>query len=199
MLTNGKKLSNFEYAKQLAISNPNITFCISFPSDNLEDFNNIMRAKIYQDVLKAVQNLAIFRQNIELRIVILKQNYKRLVSLSQFIYRNFPFVSHIAFMGMEVIGYAFDNIELINVEPKEYSKNLVEAVQFLNQRDMNLSIYNIPYCLIDERVWKFLRNSISKWKQAYKQECNLCSMKKDCSGIFSTTKINNFNLQPIRR
>ena len=199
LLTNAKKLSDFNYSKELAITNPNITFCISFPADNMEDFNSIFRIDIYKDTLKAIQNLAILRQVIELRIVILKQNYLRLKPLSEFIYRNFPFVSHIVFMGMEITGYAFDNITLINIEPQEYNINLLESIQFLNQREMNISIYNMPYCLVDERIWRFLRNSISKWKQSYKKECNLCSMKSKCSGIFTTTKINNFNLNPIMK
>lgn len=197
LLTNGKKLSDFNYAKELALSNPNITFCVSFPSDNMDDSNEIMRTHIYVDVLKAIQNLAILRQKIELRIVILKQNYKRLLEIAQFIYRNFPFIYHIAFMGMEVTGYAFDNIDDINIEPSLYNDRLLSAVQFLHQRDMHVSVYNIPFCLVDKRMWKFVKNSISKWKQSYNLECNLCSKKSICSGIFTTTKINNFKLQPI--
>lgn len=197
LLTNGKKLSDFHYAKELALSNPNITFCISFPSDNIEDFNEIMKADIYADVLKAIQNLAILRQSIELRIVILKQNYQRLQEISQFIYRNFPFVYHIAFMGMEVTGHAFDNIDDINIEPSLYNDNLLHAVQFLHQRDMHVSVYNIPFCLVDKRLWKFVKNSISKWKQSYNPECSLCSKKSTCSGIFTTSNINKFRMEPI--
>ena len=197
LLTNGKNLSNFNYAKELALSNPNITFCISFPSDSLDDFNKIMKTDIYLDVLKTIQNLGILRQNIELRIVILKQNYQRLLEIAQFIYRNFPFVYHIVFMGMEVTGHAYDNIDDINIEPSLYKDKLLIAVQFLHQRDMHVSVYNIPFCLVDRRIWKFVKNSISKWKQSYNLECNLCSKKSICSGIFTTTKINNFKTKHI--
>jgi His-Xaa-Ser system radical SAM maturase HxsC len=197
LLTNAKKLSDFSLAKDLAMSNPNIIFCISFPSDNLDDFNEIMKAKLYKDVLTAIQNLGLLKQKVELRIVIIKQNYQRLLSIAEFIFRNFPFIYHITYMGMEVVGYAFDNIDIINISPKEYNDNLIKAVRFLHQRDIRVSVYNIPYCLVDEVLWKFLRNSISKWKQSYKQECNSCSLKSECSGIFTTTKINSFTLKPI--
>jgi len=198
LLTNAKQFSNFEFAKQVALSNPNITFCISFPSDNMDDFNQIIGAKIYNDVLKAIQNLALLRQDIELRIVIMKQNYDRLQSLSEFIFRNFPFISHIVFMGMEVIGHAFDNIELIHISPNDYNIELSNAVKFLNRRNMNVSIYNIPYCLIEHSLWRFLRNSISSWKQFYLPECNLCTKKGTCPGIFSTSKIINKDMiKPI--
>jgi len=199
LLTNGKKLSNFNSAKELSISNPNITFCISFPSDNEKDFNEILESNnIYINVLKAIRNLAILKQNIELRIVITKQNYKRLPQIAEFIYRNFPFTYHITFMGMEIVGHAFDNYEKIKVNPTDYENYLFAAIQFLNRRDMNVSIYNIPYCLITNRLWKFLRNSISAWKQNYKHECTLCVKKDTCPGIFSTSKIYEYNLIPIK-
>lgn len=197
ILTNAKKLSNFNYAKNLAISNPNIKFCISFPSDNENDFNEILKSNIYNDAIFAIQNLALLRQEIELRIVIVNQNYKRLLNISEFIYRNFPFVSHIAFMGMEVIGHAYDNYESIKVSPSEFSDNLLDAVRFLNQRQMNVSIYNLPYCLLDSGLWRFLRNSISNWKQNFEIECNLCTKKNSCSGIFSTTQVKNYTLKSI--
>ncbi len=197
LLTNAKKLSDFHYAKELALTNPNITFCISFPSDNIDDFNHIMKSNIYLDVLKAIQNLALLRQNIELRIVILNQNHDRLLRISEFIYRNFPFIYHIAFMGMEVVGHAFDNIDDISIDPTTYNTELTKAVEFLNQRNMNVSVYNVPFCLVDKKIWRFVKNSISKWKQSYTTECNLCVKKHECSGLFTTTKIDNFKLKAI--
>jgi His-Xaa-Ser system radical SAM maturase HxsC len=189
LLTNAKKLSDFSFAKKIALTNPNINFCISFPTDNMDDFNKIMGANIYNDILEAIQNLALLKQNIELRIVILKQNYKRLENISEFIFRNFPFVNHIVFMGMEIIGNAFNNIDIIDVNPNVYSVELFNSIKFLNRRDMNVSIYNIPYCLIDQSLWRFVRNSISRWKQSYLAECNLCIKKNTCPGIFSTSRI----------
>jgi len=197
LLTNAKKLNNFNYTKKIALSNPNIKFCISFPTDNPDDFNKIIGTNIYTEVIHSIQNLAILKQNIELRIVIMKQNSNRLLNISEFIYRNFPFVSHIAFMGMEVVGYAFDNINDIDVNIKESNEELLNAIRFLNQRDMNISIYNIPYCLINKSMWKFLRNSISTWKQMYPPECNLCSKKSSCPGIFTTSKIQKYELSAI--
>jgi His-Xaa-Ser system radical SAM maturase HxsC len=197
LLTNAKKLSNFQQCKELCLSNPNITFCISFPSDNENDFNRILVAKIFTDVISAIQNLAKLRQDIELRIVVTKLNYKRLSKISEFIYRNFPFVAHITFMGMEVVGYAYDNFDQIEIYPNQYNDELYKAVQYLNHRNMNVSIYNLPYCLIDQKLWKFLRNSISTWKQSYDVECNICTKKDTCPGVFSTNKLKNYSVKPI--
>jgi His-Xaa-Ser system radical SAM maturase HxsC len=197
LLTNGKQLSNFKRAKTLALSHPNITFCISFPSDNINDFNEIVGVNIFSHVLRALQNLAILRQEIELRVVVMKQNYNRLLQISEFIFRNFPFVTHIAFMGMEVIGFALDNIDDISVQYSEYNQPLIDAVRYLSHRDMNVSIYNLPYCLVDRRCWRFLKNSISLWKQKYHKKCNTCLKQNHCPGMFATSKINIDNPMPI--
>jgi paired radical SAM protein 2 len=198
LLTNAKKLSDFHLAKELALSNGNITFCVSFPADNPEDFDRIMGAHNYHYVIQAIQNLAKLRQRIELRIVIMQQNYKRLPQIVEFIYRNFPFVYHIAFMGMEITGHAYNNYQKVAVDPKEYSPFLEEAIIYLRQRDMYFSIYNIPFCLVEQKFWNFLCNSISSWKQIFKEECNLCLKKKECAGLFSTTKLGSYNVKPIR-
>lgn len=197
LLTNARRLSDFYLAKELALSNENITFCVSFPSDNAEDFDKIMGAHNCHYVIQAIQNLAKLRQKIELRIVIMQQNYKRLPQIAEFIYRNFPFVYHIAFMGMEITGHAYDNYQKVIVDPKEYGPFLKEALTYLRQRDMYFSIYNIPFCLVEQKLWGFLCNSISGWKQIFKEECNLCLKKKECTGLFSTTKAGCYNVKPI--
>ncbi|MDR1975950.1 MAG: His-Xaa-Ser system radical SAM maturase HxsC [Campylobacteraceae bacterium] len=197
LLTNGRKLKEFSYAKQLALLNHNITFCVSFPSDNMEDFNKIMGVQSFTDTISAIQNLGLLRQMVELRVVIMKQNCDRLPQIAEFIYRNFPFVVHVTFMGLEIIGNAYDNFAEIDISQKEFNKNLLDAIIYLKQRDMNVSIYNMPFCLIDKRLWGFVKNSISKWKQSYLEECRLCIKAENCQGVFSTTKISKYKIQAI--
>lgn len=199
LLTNGKNLADFDLCKKIALSHPNITFCISFPSDIESDFNRAMGQKLYSQTMKSIQNLAKLRQNIELRVVITSLNFARLSDISEFIYRNFPFVQHIAFMGMEITGMAQDNFKLLDFDLENLSSEIHKAVYFLNRTNLKVSIYNIPFCVIGQKVWPFVRNSISKWKQNYLVECNLCSKKSECPGLFTTSSINQYvKISPIR-
>ena len=68
-------------------------------------------------------------QKIELRVVLLRQNYKRLNDLVEFIYRNLPFVVHIAFMGMEYRGRAESNFDEVSIDAIEYKSELFNAVK----------------------------------------------------------------------
>lgn len=63
-----------------------------------------------------------------------------------------PFVFRIAFMGMETHGAASDNLKEVWIEPVEYMKYLQEAVLFLNDRMLNVSIYNLPHCLLSNEL-----------------------------------------------
>ncbi len=55
--------------------------------------------------MKGLYNLARGGSKIELRIVIHKMNYQRLYKLSEYIWKNLPFVAYVSFMGMETTGY----------------------------------------------------------------------------------------------
>ena len=69
----------------------------------------------------------------------------------------------------------------------EYIKILDEAIYYLHIRKINVSIYNLPLCLLNDNLQKFARDSISSWKKVFLNECEYCKMKEYCSGFFSTS------------
>lgn len=189
ILTNGSLLSDFTMAKRLALAAPlNICYCVSIHGDTGALAESIMRCEGGWDkALKGVINLARLKQQIEIRVVVTKNNAPYLEDIAVFLYRNFPFVYHVAFMGQEITGEAVDNYSDIWVEPLDYAESLDRAVRYLAAMDMNVSIYNIPLCLLPEPSRRFAARSISDWKQAYIEKCEGCSLKSDCCGFFTTS------------
>ncbi|MCD8377721.1 MAG: His-Xaa-Ser system radical SAM maturase HxsC [Candidatus Gastranaerophilales bacterium] len=198
ILTNGRKLADIENVQKLAeIKNCDITFGIPLysPVSEEHDFITGVRGSFCQTI-KGLYNLAKYRQKIELRVVILRQNYKNLSDLVEFIYRNLPFTVNIAFMGTEYHGRAEENYELVGIDPNEYRVELFNAIRECIRRDMNTGIYNLPYCLVDERIEDYCRDSISDWEKTYLPQCENCSKKTSCSGVFSTSFIHSENIRP---
>ena len=118
--------------------------------------------------------------------------------MADYIYKNFPFVSHVAFMGMEIEGYAKDNYEDIWIDPKKYAEQISFAAWSLYRRGINVSIYNLPLCLLPKKSWRFARKSISGWKNDYLDVCEKCNVKEDCCGIFTTSgKFQSNSIKPI--
>jgi His-Xaa-Ser system radical SAM maturase HxsC len=154
---------------------------------NIHDF--VVQADgAYDETIRGIMNLKKYRQKVEIRIVIHQQTYKRLPELAEFITRNLLFVDHIALMGLEMMGFTKHNIDKLWIDPKEYQEELLKAVKILDRFKMNISIYNHQLCLLNKRLWRFNKKSISDWKNEYMPECEGCLEKEQCGGFFSSAK-----------
>ena len=189
LLTNGRRFEDKEYARKLALINhPDLVIDIPLHADTDTEHDAIIKAKGFYRTVEGLYNLALLRQKIGIRIVIHKLTYKRLPQLAEFIYRNFPFVFHVAFMQMETIGLARNNIDSLWIDPYGYNNELERAVTCLAQRDINVSVYNAQLCVLPKNIWKYARKSISLWKNIYLSECNNCDYKEDCGGLFASSE-----------
>lgn len=189
MLTNGKSFSSFEFTKRFVASRPaDFLTCISMHSDVDEIHDNIAGVEnSFYKTVTGLHNLARFRERIEIRVTVNRLNADRLESMATFIQRNFPFITHCAFMGMEITGLARDNYGAVWIDPYEYREELSRAVRVLSRADIDVSIYNLPLCLVEQKSWIFTRKSISGWKNDYLPVCENCSAKPHCCGIFTSS------------
>lgn len=190
ILSNGRAFQNKQYANQLAkVANNQLLIGIPIHSDFVHDHDYISQAKgSYNETMRGLYNLGELDIDIELRIVINKINYKRLFRLSEFIYKNLPFVKYISFMGLEDIGYSIKNHKKIWLEPQEYAEELEKAVLNLATWGLNVSVFNLPLCCIPNSLHEFAKKSISDWKVKFMPSCEECRLKNECCGLFTTSK-----------
>jgi len=132
--------------------------------------------------------------------VIHRDNAARLPALARFVYRNLTFASHVAFMGLEVVGLAKANSGALWMDPLDYLAELEAAVLALSRRGMSVSIYNHQLCVMPLSLWNYSRRSISDWKVEYAPECAECAARAECGGFFANRTntqgiyfISNFN------
>ena len=186
MLSNGRMFCYRTFAEKFAaVDHKRFVTAIPLYSDTPEIHNNVVQARnAFAETMRGYYNLGELRQRIEVRVVLHALTYKRLPKLAEFIYRNLPFVEHIALMGLEIVGYAKKNQAELWIDPFDYQKELSEAVEFLSFRGMNVSIYNIPLCVLPRGLWGFARKSISDWKNVYADECSKCTVLAQCGGFF---------------
>ena len=190
VLTNGRVFAWYKHAEKLSkLNNSRLMLGIPVYSDSYQIHDYIVQTSnaFYQTIL-GIHNLARYNQRLELRIVLHKLSIPRLTKLSKFIFKNLPFVEHIAFMELEYIGYTPSNIQKLWIDPHEYQDELEEAIEFLAGQGMNVSIYNAQLCVLRESLWKYARKSISDWKIDYLPECSDCCKIEDCGGLFSWNK-----------
>lgn len=189
LLTNGVKFADKSYAMKLALcKHHDLQIDVPIFSDIAEEHNRIVGAKTFYKTVQGLYNLALFRQRIGLRIVIHKQTYKRLQKLADYIYHNFPFVSQVAFLQMETIGYAEDNLQDLWIDPYDYNEELKQAVLLLSNRGMCVRIYNAQLCVLPMEIREFAAHSISDWKDTYLPECKECDLHSNCGGLFASNQ-----------
>lgn len=199
VLSNGRLFKEHTLVKSIkdaAVSN--ITVGVPLHSDYEKDHDIIAGIRgAYQETLYGLYNLYNYGIDIELRIVINKLNFTRLHQISEFIFKNLPFVSWVAFMAMEDTGYCIKNRDLIWCEPMEYANELEKAVMNLSSWNIDVSIYNIPLCLLNESIKQFARKSISDWKTSFLSCCDKCVNKSLCCGLFTTSMTPFKGIKPI--
>lgn len=199
LLTNGRKFADVEYLTAFVKNvKGNTVLGIPLHSDNPIDHDYIAGAKgSFYETLKGLHNLGLLGFNIELRVILLQQNYHRLPKIAEFIALNLPFVSQVSIMGLEVTGYAEKRFQEIWIEPLFCSYELIKAVVYLEQSRIQVRLFNIPLCLLPQQLWNYACRSISNWKQTYFSICEGCKVKEQCCGMFCTSKRHSGFIRPV--
>jgi His-Xaa-Ser system radical SAM maturase HxsC len=197
LLSNGRIFSDYAKAKVLSeIITDNIIVAVPLYADVSSIHDQIVRSPgAFWETTEGLFNLERANVHIEIRNVISKINYSRLPQWGEFVYRTFPFVDHLAIMGIEMYGNALINLDKTWIDPVDYNKELVKCIQVLNQRNMPVSIYNHQLCTLPKALWRFSSKAISEWKNIYLSECNGCIMKSHCGGFFESNR--NFKSRNI--
>jgi His-Xaa-Ser system radical SAM maturase HxsC len=201
VLTNGRKFSEDGFARTFREAHPSLTWGVPLYGDHyrLHDYV-VQRAGAFAETIRGLLALHEARQRVEIRIVLVKPTVERLGALARYIYRNLPFTSHVALMGIEPTGFAKANHSALWVDPVDMANELSEAVSFFARRCIDVSIYNLPLCCLPRAIWPYARRSISNWKQTYVSACEDCSVKERCAGVFGwiTPQWTSRSIQPVK-
>ena len=153
------------------------------PDADLHD-QIVGKAGAYERLL---QSLAIMGQaglSIELRTVMLQQNYHRLPDLTRWVSARLPFLSVWAIMQLERAGFARTRWTEQFIDHSADPGPLTDAVSLARSRGLDVALYNVPHCTVSPGLRGFLHNSISDWKKTFTKSCEPCPAKSVCSGFF---------------
>jgi His-Xaa-Ser system radical SAM maturase HxsC len=200
VLSNGRRFIDDSYARSFGhIEHPDVMVGVPVYSDIDREHAFVVQAKgAFEETILGIYNLALYRVPVEIRVVVHRETYARLPQLAEYIYRNLTFASHVAFMGLEITGFARANLRSLWLHPSDYAKELEAAAQLLAAVGMNISIYNHQLCALPRLLWQFSRRSISDWKNEFAPECSGCVVRSDCGGFFAwNLKYSDSRVQPI--
>jgi His-Xaa-Ser system radical SAM maturase HxsC len=188
VLTNGRAFANSRIVDAWRdIRHPNLMAAIPVYAsvDHLHD--HVVQAKgAFDETVLGILKLKDRGQRVEIRVVLHALTAPIIEDTSRWIARNLPFVDHVALMGLENTGFAIANDAMLWMDPMDYGDGLARAVDHLSAAGVNVSVYNLPKCVLPRSVWPHAVQSISDWKNDFVEECGRCDEKNSCSGFFTT-------------
>lgn len=186
VLSNGRHFSDTGYAGTFTDIHPNLSWGVPLYGSHygLHDYV-VQSAGAFAETMRGLYALHTAHQRIEIRVVLLKPVVEELKLLAEYLYRNLPFVEHIALMGVEPIGFARAHHQDVWMDPEDMGPILFESVEYLAHRGLNVSLYNLPLCALPRPLWPYAKRSISDWKQRYLPACHACSVQDQCAGVFA--------------
>ena len=188
VLTNGRAFANSEIVDAWkGIGHPNLMAAIPVYASVDHIHDHVVQAKgAFDETVLGILKLKDRGQRVEIRVVLHALTAPILEETGRWIARNLPFVDHVALMGLENTGFAIANDAMLWMDPVDYCDGLARAVDHLSAAGVNVSVYNLPKCVLPKSVWPHALQSISDWKNGFVEECNQCDEKDSCSGFFTT-------------
>ena len=188
VLTNGRAFSHSEIVDAWSgVKHPDLIAAIPVYSavDHVHD--HVVQAEgAFDETILGILKLKDRGQRVEIRVVLHALTAPSILETCRWIARNLPFVDHVALMGLENTGFAIANDALLWIDPMDYRDGLAEGVDRLVAAGVNVSVYNLPRCVLERSIWPYAVQSISDWKNGYVEECGRCIEKDRCSGLFTS-------------
>lgn len=200
MLTNGRRFAAEAYTSRVAAVSPKrLTMGVPLYGEMASTHDYVVQTRhAFEQTVRGIHQLGRFGLAVEIRVVVHAATVGHLLGIAEYIYRNIPFATHVALMGLEPVGFAVANWDELWIEPSDYMSELEAAVEYLWIRGMSVSIYNLPLCWLRPSLWRFARQSISDWKNIQPDECYPCAAKNACAGFFeSATGRQGIHVTPI--
>jgi His-Xaa-Ser system radical SAM maturase HxsC len=189
VLTNGRLLANGSVEQ--AILSPQATeqrvrwlVPLYGNADFLHDFV-VQAPGAFEETLAGLLTLRRHEQAVQLRTVLIEPVMRSLPQFCEFVGRNLPFVQQVALMACEPTGYALANRDLCSIDLGNWWKTLELASRTLKRFGVPMVIMNTPLCALPPSLWPAAQQSISDWKNVYALECSTCSVRSQCSGLFT--------------
>ncbi|MBL7148114.1 MAG: 4Fe-4S cluster-binding domain-containing protein [Nanoarchaeota archaeon] len=187
LLTNARMFSIKEYCRNFVeLDLQPFNFLITLYGHNAKVHDAVTRTqKSFVQTTKGIRNLLNNNQNIEIRLVINKLNYKHIIDMVEYVAKNFPTIFRLAIINLKLTGEAEKNKKLVIVPYEKIVPSVVKALQ-LHSDKVNIELFHFPKCILPEKFRKFARGLTMPKNQAkFATFCKNCMENTNCSGLWN--------------
>ena len=189
LLTNGRIFAIPEYCYLLKQTLPSKTIIgIPIHGHTPEVHDRITRVPgSFIQTVTGLRNLIALGFYVEIRIVISRVSAPYLEEIASYILSEMSGIYCVKFIGLEMLGNAAKNEAEVWIPYSEAFQRAKPAITKLVVGGIDVGLYNFPLCAVDKAFWPICAKSITDYKVKYVEQCELCSVKDACGGIFSGT------------
>ncbi len=137
---------------------------------------------------------------VEIRIIVLKQNYKHLSRICEFIYRNFPGIDRVVIIYQEIEGSCEKNMKMVNVTHDQVRESIEGTADKWGGVFNDFRLYHFPLCTVSPRFWKYVWRTLRIEEVSFPPSCDECLCKRYCLGVHYGYQeaIGNDGFRPIK-
>lgn len=121
-------------------------------------------------------------QEIEIRIIVTKLNYKKLKRILDFIQKDISRASRIVVIFLEYEGQAIKNFEDVKLAYKYFKQEFNFFKPYLG-KDKEIRFYHFPLCVVPHDFWPYLWRTLRNDEVTFLSKCEKCKVKEFCLGI----------------
>ena len=189
ILTNGRIFSVDRYVLKFSETMPRYSLVgIPLHGSTPAKHDAITRSEnsFIQTVI-GLKKLLALKVPIELRLVVCDLNINDFENMAEMICRDFPTVSHVSIMAVEMTGNARKNAKEVWIPYSWAFNKIAPAVKYLINNGINVKLYNFPLCTVWREFWLLCEKSISTEKVRFAEVCKVCNYSSSCGGVFAGT------------
>lgn len=201
LLTNGRAFCSREYTELFKQTvPPDLELGIPLHGFNAKTHDGIVRSDgAFRQTYLGLKHLLSVNARVELRIVVSRLNESFITEIAQLIADEFSEVKSVKFIGLEMTGNAAVNREKVWIDYPTAFQRSKDGINLLTSSGIDVGIYNFPLCAVENKYWNICEKSISPFKIRYVKECDSCTVKDACGGVFSgTLRLAKEKMVPIR-
>lgn len=181
--SNGRMFAYEDFTKKfLGLGRDKLEFHIAIYSPKLDIHEEITRAESsFGQTVEGIRNLLRHGFIVDVRTIVSKKNYKNLPEFPAFISMNFENnVRKFVIVGMDLIGNAWENRNILSVSQKEIAPWIEEMIDKFNE-DVPVEIHLLPFGIFRDRYRRYVVKSgciDGAFTESY--GCGMCIYKEKC-------------------
>jgi len=203
-LSNGRRFAYAHYAKEFLKLSDNLELKIAVHGHNSKLHDRITQVSgSFKQTIKGLENILRFkkpRQQIGIRIVIHRLNYKFLENIVKFVKDSFSEVGQLVFIFCEIEGQACKNFKRVKLTYSEllpYISRIYKLLGYFSE----VRFYHFPLCALPVQFYPYIWRTLPDFEVSFPRKCKDCYLKELCLGVHKgyLEYIGDEEFKPVKR